>query len=217
MFCRIALAAFVALAVMPGARAEEVIRDLNVGPAVTIEAPATYTAGVAFAVKGFAYTQVGLPVIFETAQPMPNHRVDLVVDDALVTYTWSATDGSYAFDWQFGFEAPMTRKVRTVVYGDTAATTSSRTIVMSIDRNFTQLRIDPASASLAQDSTLALGAFAFDEDGRAADVTGVASWSSSDPGVATVGDGVVTGVAQGTATITASYAGMTATSVIEVQ
>lgn len=49
------------------------------------------------------------------------------------------------------------------------------------------------------------------------DVTLASAWTSSDPGVATVSQsGVVTGVTAGTATITAKYAGQTATASLTV-
>jgi len=52
--------------------------------------------------------------------------------------------------------------------------------------------------------------------GNDADVTGAASWSTSDAGVASVAGGTVTGVAPGVAVITATWQGLTATCSIEV-
>lgn len=217
MIPRSALVLVVTVVSVVPSHAVEVIEDLNVGPAVTIEAPGTYHAGVPFTVSGHAYAQVGLPVIFETAQPLPSHRVDLIVDDTLATYTNSELDGSYRFEWQFGFEAPTTRRVRTVVYGYTAAETSSRTIVMSIDRYFTELWIDPSSAAIYAGESVTLHAFAVDGDGRIADVTGLAMWTSSDTSIATVSGGEVTGISPGATTVSASYAGLSSNASVTVR
>ena len=49
-------------------------------------------------------------------------------------------------------------------------------------------------------------------------VTTTPTWSSSNPGVATVnGSGVVTGVSAGTATVTMSYDGSTLTCIVRVK
>lgn len=45
-------------------------------------------------------------------------------------------------------------------------------------------------------------------DSTAADVTATASWSPSDSGVATVVGGLVSGVAEGAATVTATSSGL---------
>jgi len=53
-------------------------------------------------------------------------------------------------------------------------------------------------------------------DGTTQNVTTAAAWQSSNPAVATVVLGVVTGVADGQTTITATYAGLAATDVAQV-
>lgn len=56
------------------------------------------------------------------------------------------------------------------------------------------------------------------EDGTTEDVTTSASWSSSDEGVATVSSGgLVTAVAAGAATITASYKGVSGECAVTVE
>lgn len=49
------------------------------------------------------------------------------------------------------------------------------------------------------------------------DVTSYAAWTSSNPSVATVSGGKITGVAEGTATITATYNGYSATATVTVE
>jgi hypothetical protein len=63
------------------------------------------------------------------------------------------------------------------------------------------------------DALLANASYA---NGATADVTGEASWSSSDPAVAYVNGGIVSGLAEGGAEITASFGGMSATVQITV-
>ena len=68
----------------------------------------------------------------------------------------------------------------------------------------THLSVEPASATLAIGDSVTLGAFAHfaDCDGSTVEVT--AGWSSSDPTIAAVKNGVVTGMTAGTVTITAA-------------
>jgi len=79
----------------------------------------------------------------------------------------------------------------------------------------------PASATLVTGKTLQLQAVGTFSDGSSQDLTDAAAWSSSDNGVATVGTtvpgaGLVSAVAQGTADITASFGGQSATQTLEV-
>lgn len=86
-----------------------------------------------------------------------------------------------------------------------AATISSLTIT------------SPASATLVAGKTLQLRVVGTFSDGSSQDLTDAAAWSSSDTGVATVpGAGLVSAVAQGTADITASFGGQSATQTVEV-
>lgn len=76
--------------------------------------------------------------------------------------------------------------------------------------------VDPASASIAVDSTVQLSASIKDTGGRTVTDRAV-TWSSSNPAVATVtGTGLVRGVAAGSATITASSEGKSGTAAIQV-
>jgi ABC-type glycerol-3-phosphate transport system substrate-binding protein len=53
-------------------------------------------------------------------------------------------------------------------------------------------------------------------DGTTQNVTSAAAWQSSNPAVATVALGLVTGVTDGQTTITATYQGLSATDVAQV-
>jgi len=82
------------------------------------------------------------------------------------------------------------------------------------------LRIEPAALSVPAGQTRAFSLAGDFEGGLMRNLTRRAAWSSSKPGVATVGSGVkgglVVGVAAGTTTITASYLGIDATAPVTV-
>lgn len=71
----------------------------------------------------------------------------------------------------------------------------------------TSLTVAPSTLGVLVDEIGALTATATFDDTSTQDVTATASWGSSDPTTATVSAGFVTGVAAGSATITATYNG----------
>lgn len=84
------------------------------------------------------------------------------------------------------------------------------------------LSVDPVAATLDLGATRDIGARYLVELQNmgcvfASDVTADATWTASPEGVVSVNGGVVTGLAAGTATVTASYGGLTADAVITVQ
>jgi uncharacterized protein YjdB len=74
----------------------------------------------------------------------------------------------------------------------------------------TGVSIEPASPRIASARPLRLTATATLSDGSKLDVTAKAAWSSTAPAIATVTPGVLHGIAPGSTTITAGYAGATA-------
>lgn len=82
----------------------------------------------------------------------------------------------------------------------------------------TSITLTPASAGLTPGSTLALHAKGNFSDGTSQSIDRVATWSTSDPTVATVTtQGSVTGVANGPVTITCQLNGMSATASLTVE
>jgi len=80
------------------------------------------------------------------------------------------------------------------------------------------ITVTPAAPSLAVGTTVALTAMARFDDDSSRDVTGEATWSSSDDAIATVSDGgVVQGEAAGAATITATFDGKSAEVSVQVR
>jgi hypothetical protein len=78
--------------------------------------------------------------------------------------------------------------------------------------------VSPASPAIGTGGTQQFKAQAVFGDGSTLDATNLASWSSSDTSIATVGasSGLVTGVAGGTSTITATYSGQLGASPVNV-
>lgn len=73
-----------------------------------------------------------------------------------------------------------------------------------------------ATVSVSSSTNLTATARYFNEDVAPKDVTAEADWDTSDPEVAIVEEGVVTGVSAGTATITAAYRGVSNSLVVTV-
>jgi trimeric autotransporter adhesin len=91
-----------------------------------------------------------------------------------------------------------------------------------VNPTLTSLAVAPTTASLIVGNTEQISATGTFDDGSTKDLTGSATWSTSDPAVATVSKGgLVTAAASiatppGTATITAASGTLTATSTITV-
>ena len=96
-------------------------------------------------------------------------------------------------------------------FGDTT------TITVSPSPTLTSIVIQPPSVELVVGATFQLTAWGTYSDGSRKDITDEVSWVSSDTQVATVTqNGLATGDAQGTATITASYEGLSGTGTVIV-
>jgi uncharacterized protein YjdB len=135
------------------------------------------------------------------------------------TFTWSTSDGNVATVSSAGVVSGIAAGSATVtasVAGKSGTSTVTVTAVAPPPPVVTTVTIAPASASVAAGSTVALTATVKDAQGNV--MTGqTIAWTSSNTAAATVNaSGVVTGVAAGSATITATCAGKTGTSAITV-
>jgi uncharacterized protein YjdB len=84
-------------------------------------------------------------------------------------------------------------------------------------KTLTSLAISPSNFSVAMGEAQQLTATATYSDNSTANMSGQVSWTSSSPGLATVSPaGLVTGVAAGSATITAALSGVNATTQVRV-
>lgn len=127
--------------------------------------------------------------------------------------------------WSSGDESVLTVAsdglITAVASGTTTVSATSGSLSAAVTATVT---VTPASIALVPDSvelsnlgdTLTLVATVLDADGN--EISGAAvSWSSSDESIATVLDGLVTAVASGTATITATAGDLKASAVVVVR
>ena len=130
------------------------------------------------------------------------------------TIHWSSSDDAIATVSSVGVvtaKAPGSVQIAASAEGHSALVTLAVTNVP-----VASVTVAPNSVSLALGGTATLTAIAYDQNGNA--LTGrPVTWASSAPSVATVdGNGVVTSVAQGSATVTATSEGKTAGAAITV-
>jgi uncharacterized protein YjdB/murein DD-endopeptidase MepM/ murein hydrolase activator NlpD len=91
----------------------------------------------------------------------------------------------------------------------------SGTAAVAVTASVSRVEITPATAEVNVGSNVTLSARAYAADGT--ELTGrTFEWASDQPGIASVANGVVTGVKEGTATITATTGGKSGTATITV-
>src|SRR6185436_6003186 len=83
------------------------------------------------------------------------------------------------------------------------------------------IAVSPDVATLARGTSQAFTALGLLSDGTRQDLTGQVTWSSSDDSIATVSSadgsqGLVTGLAVGIVTVSASFAGVSGSAMVEV-
>ena len=116
-------------------------------------------------------------------------------------FSWESSDAAVATVDAGGLVTAVAEGVATIT---ASAGEASGSAVVPVMQPVASVQVSPSAETIGLGSTLQLTAEAFDENGEA--VAGVEfSWESSDAAVATVdAGGLVTGVAVGVATITAS-------------
>ncbi|MBI2392217.1 MAG: Ig-like domain-containing protein [Deltaproteobacteria bacterium] len=107
--------------------------------------------------------------------------------------------------------APGTANIQAFFGGMIAATP----VTVSAGK-ITSVVVTPSTATIAIGTSATLKATASYSDGSSVDVTASAFWKSSNEGVASVGGGGVKGAAAGTATITASFGGLSGAATVTV-
>jgi uncharacterized protein YjdB len=136
-------------------------------------------------------------------------------DTTLVEVVWSAQNGELRSNGKgHGLYKPRGRgrdKVKA-----TADTLADSTTVTVTEASVASVEVVPGSAGIDVGSSVQLGATVRDSAGN--ELTGrTVDWSSSDPSMATVsGSGLVSGVAAGTATITATSEGQSSSAQVTV-
>ena len=94
------------------------------------------------------------------------------------------------------------------IVGSTAVTVTGVTLV--------SISVTPANPAIANGTGIQLTATGIFSDGSTADLTGTATWASSDNTVATVTGGSVTGAGVGSASITAAQSGISGSTTVTV-
>ena len=116
-------------------------------------------------------------------------------------FAWSSSEGSVATVTDSGLVRGVAEGTATITATSGSASGSAAVMVM---QSASSVTVTPAAKAIGPGDTLRLAAEAFDENGQTVEGAEFA-WSSSEGSVATVTDsGLVRGVAEGTATITAA-------------
>jgi trimeric autotransporter adhesin len=130
--------------------------------------------------------------------------------DLTSTATWSSTDSSVASIVAGGMATGVAPGSVTVTAQSGGKQASAALSVNSASTNLTAITLAPLVSTLAVNTTLQLAATGTYSDGSSRDLTSTVSWSSSVASAATVDvNGLVSGVAAGTTSITATLASVT--------
>ncbi|MGZ3450131.1 MAG: beta strand repeat-containing protein [Polyangiales bacterium] len=137
--------------------------------------------------------------------------------DVTGTAAWSVTDATIAkIAPGPGAEIATGASAGSTIISATFGGMTGTTPITVSGATLTTITLSPSAATISPGGTVTITATAVYSDGSKVDVTGTAAWSSSDAGIATVGAGKVTGVAAGTATVTATFGGKSGTATITV-
>jgi parallel beta-helix repeat protein len=132
------------------------------------------------------------------------------------TVTWTSSNSSVASVNFMGLVSGATAGTATITATSEGQSGTSAITVTASTAPVASVTVTPASASVSIGGVAQLTATPKDASGNTL-VGRVVTWQSSSPGVATVNStGLVTGVAQGSATVTATSEGQSGTSAITV-
>ncbi len=140
----------------------------------------------------------------------------VTIDESAETVTWSSNDQNKA-TVNGGIVTGVAEGIVTITATSTvdASMQATAIVIVTDEPSITSVTISPTTGSIEVDSTITLLATVVTIDGSAETVT----WSSNDQNKATVNGGIVTGVAEGIVTITATStvdASMQATAIVIV-
>jgi hypothetical protein len=148
---------------------------------------------------------------------------DGTVVDITDQATWTSSNSNIAsISNQAGFEGLVTTSnVGTTTITANFGGTSGGTTLMVTNATCNTITLTPTTPQIAKGTQLQFVATCLFSDGTTQDITTVATWTSSLGSVATISnaggtEGLATGVAQGTTTITASFQGKTGSTTLTV-
>ncbi len=136
--------------------------------------------------------------------------------------TWQSLDPSVATIDSNG-KATAVNSGRVIVTGMIEDPTSLKTFqastILAFVPQLTGISVSPASAKIAQGTTIQISAIGSYNDGSTVDITSQVSWNSSHPGVATVSgspgtQGVAMGIVKGSSSITATLGTVTSAAAV---
>jgi hypothetical protein len=136
--------------------------------------------------------------------------------DATNTVTWTSSATNIANINTAGLATAGTTLGTTTITAKSGSVVASTGLTVS-NQTVNSVTVTPSTLTLTSGQTQQLTAQATLSNNGTQDVTGSATWSSSNTAVATVSGGLVTAVASGTATITATYGGKSGTCTVTVQ
>ncbi len=123
--------------------------------------------------------------------------------------TWTSSNPTIAKITPGGLASALAAGSATITATLSGVSGSASLTVPPPAKTLTSIAVTPATASIVAKATQQFIATAFYSDHTTADVTATATWTSSNPAVATVdAAGLATGVAAGTATVTATLTGV---------
>ena len=162
-------------------------------------------------------TPVVIRVTDQRGLPVPNVKV-LFTPDNYGSVTPNAVmmsdgEGNVVTQWTLGAIAG--RNTLVVSAPDVPSIAALAITTTTVAGPIARVVINPPAATIAQGSTLRLDGYGADTYGNRLNGTPI-SWSSSDPSVATVSGGLVAAAGPGLATISATYIGFVATTLVSV-
>lgn len=131
--------------------------------------------------------------------------------------TWSTSDASVAAISNTGLANGLVAGVVTITAKSGTISGTATLNVTGAGANLTSISVVPAASSIPVHTTQQFSATGSYADGSSSDLTALVTWKSSSTAVATVDiNGIVTAVAPGTSTISASIGGVTGSTTLTV-
>jgi uncharacterized protein YjdB len=137
--------------------------------------------------------------------------------DVSSSAAWTSSNAATAKINPAGLASALAAGSATITAVLNGVTGSATLAVSAAPKTLSSVTVTPATASIAQQSTQQFTATAAYSDGSKGDVTSSVTWTGSNPAAATVNAaGLATGVAVGSATITATLGGIHGTAALTV-